>query len=304
MTFRAGRIPYEDPSRFTAKGRFDGAALEMDLGPVRLGIAGFYTGFLYRETANIRANPGDPVNYAAPLDWGDFADTYFAPPMAIAAVDAEYRGFLNPRGTLRGGLLGRFDLSRAEAKKHAPFLLLRYTLVFPAVDLSAAAAVELLPQTGDLRAAFAAALEGGWRLPGARPSRLSLGIRWASGEGPSTAAFDPVVSEAQGRALEPDFSGLMVIRPLYEVRLLPSLHAEAGGRYFLRTDSITLSDPGLAGDASYLVGLELDGALRWAPFSDISLSLSGGLFIPQTGRAMKDDEPLRWTVTLGALFSL
>ena len=304
MTVRAGRIPYEDPSRFTATGLFDGAALEMDLGPVTLGLAGFYTGFLYRETAGIRANPGDPENDAAPLDWSDFSGTYFAPRKAIAAVEAEYRGFISPRGILRAGLLAQFDLSRAEEKQHTQFFLVRYSLVFKSIDAAAAGALEFLPKPDGLKTAYALALEGGWRIPAALPSRLSLGLRWASGEGSSRAAFDPVISRSQGRALEPDFSGLMVIRPLWEARLLPSLQGELGGRYFIRTDSITFTDPGLAGDDSYFIGLELDGALRWVPFSDLSLSLSGAVFIPQTGKAMKDDEPLRWTVTAGALFSL
>ena len=304
MTVRAGRIPYQDPSRFTVRGIFDGAALDMDFGKARLEAAAFYTGLLYKETAEIRASAGDPVNYDAPLDWDDFADTYFAPPKMITALQGEYRGFASPRGTLYGGFLGQFDLSRAEEKQHTQFLLLRYALTFKSIDLSAAASLELLPKTGDFRAASAVALESGWRIPAALPSRLSLGIRWASGEGPSAAAYNPVTSEAQGRVLEPDFSGIMVIRPLYEARLLAFLSAELGGRYFVRTDSITFTDPGLAGDSSYLVGLELDGALRWAPFSDLSLSLSGALFFPKTGKVMKDDEPVRGTVSLGLIFSL
>jgi hypothetical protein len=304
ITVRAGRIPYQDPSRFTARGLFDGAALDMDFGKARLEAEAFYTGLIYKKTAEIRANPGDPVNYDAPLDWDNFADTYFAPPKMIAALQGEYRGFVSPRGTLYGGFLGQFDLSRAEEKQHTQFLLLRYALVYKSIDLSAAAALELLPKNGDFSAASAATLEGGWRIPAGLSSRLSLGIRWASGKGPSASAYNPVTSEAQGRVLEPDFSGLMVIRPLYEARLLSSLSAELGGRYFVRTDSLTFTDPGLAGDSSYLVGLELDGAFRWAPFSDLSLSLSGGVFFPKTGKVMKDDEPVRGTVSLGLIFSL
>jgi hypothetical protein len=304
MNVRAGRIPYTDPTRFTALGLFDGAAVSMDLGRAQLEAAVFYTGFLYKKTASLRANSGDPVNYDIPLDWSDFAHTYFAPPNVIAAVQGEYRGFLFPNGILHAGILGKFDLSDAQEKRHTQFLLLRYTAAFKAIDLSAAGAVELIPQKGNVRAAFAAGIEGAWRIPTAVPSRLSLGFRWASGEAPSAAAYDAVISNAQGQILEADFSGLMVIRPLYEVRFLPSLAAEAGCRYFIRTDSITFSDPAVDGDDSYMIGLEADAAILWAPFSDLSVSVSGAVFFPRTGKVFKKDAPVRGTVTLGVTFSL
>jgi hypothetical protein len=94
LTLRAGRLDYRDPSLFTAKGRFDGLDLSWDPGPLRLSIGAWYTGFLYRDTANIGVTPGDPVDYEAALDYADFADTYFAPRRFLGTAQIEYPGFI------------------------------------------------------------------------------------------------------------------------------------------------------------------------------------------------------------------
>jgi hypothetical protein len=301
LTLRAGRIDYQDPARFTAKGRFDGLDAVWDAGPLRLGIGAYYTGFLYRNTATISVTPGDPADYAAALDYGDFAATYFAPRRALGAVHLEYPGFILKRGAIYAGFLSQYDLSDAGEKIHTQYLLLRYAFSAPGgFDVSAAGAASLrVPGSG--KAAFASTLEAGVLLPGSLPDRLSLGVRWASGEGPSTAAYFPVIKEAQGTVIKSGFSGLMVVSAGYEARFLSSLSAGLEGRYFLRTDSATFTDPHLKG-ASRLLGLELSLSLRWAPVSDLSFSLGGGLFLPRTGEALKE-APVSGQVSAGMIFS-
>jgi hypothetical protein len=158
---------------------------------------------------------------------------------------------------------------------------------------------------GNGKAAFAASMETYWMPPGGLRDRLSLAFRWASGEGPSTASWFPVIEEAQGTVLKAGFSGLMVLKTGYEARFLSGFSAELDARYFLRTDSSTFSDPWLEREnESRLLGLELSGALRWAPVSDISLSLGGGVFLPRTGGAFMKDAPLYKRLTAGVVFSL
>jgi hypothetical protein len=301
LTLRAGRVDYRDPSLFTARGRFDGLDLSWESGPLRLSLGVYYTGFLYRSTANVSVTLGDPLDYAAVLDYGNFADTYFAPRRALGSLQLEYPGFISDRGTLYAGLLSQYDLSDAEEKLHTQYLLLRYVLAAPGgVDLAAAGAASLrVPGAGD--AAFAASFEAGWMLPGGLTDRLSLGVRWASGAGPSTAAYFPVVREAQGTVISSGFSGLMVLSAGYEARFLSAFSAEAGARYFLRTDAVTFTDPYLEGD-SRLLGLEVSLALLWAPLSDLSFSARGGVFLPQTGEALKE-APVYRQLTLGAILS-
>jgi hypothetical protein len=307
LTVKAGRISYEDPSRFTAKGYFDGISAAVDLGAVRLGGGFYYTGFLYKDTANIKKTPGDPVDYGAELDYGgfpgSFADTYFAPRRLLGAVQGEFPGFITPRGTLHAGILAQFDLSGAPDKLYSQYLLLRYALNLPkGFDLGLAGAAELLEVARETELAFASSVEAGWTPPTALADRLFLAYRWASGTGPSTAAYFPVIVEAQGRVLKPEFSGIMTLRGGYQARLLPSVSAELDIRYFLRTDSSAFSDADLSGD-SYFLGGEVFASVLWVPVSDLSFNLGGGAFFPQTGTAFRDGAPVRWLFSLKAIFS-
>jgi len=303
LMLRAGRIPWMDPSGFTAWGRMDGADVIVDLGKVRLGAAAFYTGFMYRETAEINFSPGDPNDYNADFDWADFGNTYFAPRRVLTALYGEFPGLPFKRGHLYAGILAQFDLSRAEERFHTQYLLLRHSLDYKQLDFNAAGAVELEhTQKGGSRAAYAVSLEGGWRIPGSFNNRLSQGMRWASGEGDQTAAFFPVVMKSQGLVLEPNLSGIMLIQANFEARLLPSLSAQLGGRYFLRTDSVSFSDPDIE-KKSYALGAEIDASLLWVPLSDISFSIEGGVFLPNTGTAMREGAPVRWSLVMGTIFS-
>ena len=304
LALRAGRISWQDPTAFTAKGFFDGADISLDFDLVSLGAAALYTGLLYKGTADINISPGDSRDYSAAFDWGD-SSTYAAPRRFLAALYGNFPGLPWRRGNLFAGILAQFDLSDADEPFHTQYLLLRHTLDYKMFDLDIAGAVELENTDEDgLGAAFAVSAEGGVQLPAPFKNRLSLGMRWASGDGPQTAAFFPVVMEAQGLIFKPFFSGIMVIRTGFEARVLPSLSAALGLHYFLRTDSVTIADPDIDGDTeSYALGLETSGSLLWAPFSDLSFSLEGGVFFPQTGAAMHSDAPVRWLLTLGVIFS-
>ncbi|MDR2048810.1 MAG: hypothetical protein LBP69_05095 [Treponema sp.] len=302
LTIRAGRIPYQDPSLFTAKGYFDGISVGVNPGAVRLEGGIYYTGFLYKDTANVKKTPGDPVDYGAEFEYGDFTGTYFAPRRVLGALQGEFPGFITRRGTLYAGILGQFDFSGAPEKLNSQYLLLRYALNLPkGFDLGLAGAAELLEHDG-VDWAFASSLEAGWAPPTAITDRLSVAWRWASGTGPSTAAYFPVIVEAQGRILKPDFSGIMTLGGSYRARFLPSLSAELDLRYFLRTDSSSFSDPDLDGE-TYFLGGEVSASVTWVPVSDISFTLSGGAFLPQTGTAFRDGTPPRWLFSLGTIFS-
>ena len=303
LSLRAGRIPWQDTSHFTAKGNFDGIDLIFDMGTIRFGAAVLYTGLLYKETAEINTSPGDPKDYNIEFDWAEFADSYFAPRRVVTSLYGEFPGWPYERGHVYAGLLAQFDLSDAEEKYHSQYLLLRHSLVYKTLDFVIAGAVQLEhTEYEGLRTAYALSAEAGIQGPGSLSDRFSLGLRWASGDGPHMAAFFPLIREAQGTVLKPHFSGIMVIRANYQALLFPTFSAQLGGRYLLRTDSSTFSDPDLTDD-SYLLGAEIDGSLLWIPFSDLSISLAGGIFLPQTGGAMNSDAPVRWTISLGTIFS-
>jgi hypothetical protein len=194
------------------------------------------------------------------------------------------------------------DFSEADIKLHSQYLLLRYNLALRGgLDFALTGSAEMEESGDKLSFAAAGSFDAGWLLPGKLPSRISLGCRWASGEG-ETAAYFPIIEESQGSVLKPYFSGLMVIRAGCDARLASPLSVSLDVRYFLRTDRITFIDPDISGD-SYVLGGELSGSVLWVPLSDLSFSLSGGAFVPQTGTAFRSDAPVRWFAALGTIFS-
>ena len=302
ISFRVGRMSWQDTSGFIARGRFDGADAQFDLGSIRLGANLLYTGFLFRETAYVNVSPQDTKDYGETLKWSEFGDTYFAPRRLLASVYGQFPGLPFGRGQLYAGLLVQFDLSGADEAFHTQYLTLRHTLVFGAFDVEAAGAVELENTDAEgTRAALAFFVEGGYQLPFAMKDRLSLGLGWASGDGNGLAAFFPITLEAQSFVLRPAFSGIMLIRANYHARILSSLSADLGAHYFFRTDSDSFSAAYLKND-SYALGMELNTSAVWVPFSDLLVSLKGGVFMPKTGAAWEKDAPVMWRITVGAGF--
>ena len=299
LIIRAGRIPWMDTTHFTAKGNFDGVDLRYDWGTMRFGISVLYTGLLYRETADINASPTDPVDYYAPLDYADFANTYFSPRRVITALYGEFPSLVLERGDLYAGLLAQFDLSGADEAFHTQYFLLRYIHIYKQFDFSAAAALQLENTIASgIKTGYAFALEAGWNMqaPLFIKDRLFMSVRFASGNGPSTAAFFPVVREAQGIALRPGFSGIMIVRANYEARIKPGLSADVGTCYFIRTDSTSFA-PNAITDNSYFVGAEIDASVLWVPFSDLSFSFNGGVFF------RKPEEPFLPVQNLSGRFT-
>jgi len=303
FSLRLGRFNWQDLSGFVAKGRFDGAELLFDLGNVRLGVSGLYTGFLFKDTAEINESRTDTKDYNINFDWNDFENTYFAPRRLMASLYGEFPGFPVGRGQLFAGIMAQFDLSDASEAYHTQYFLLRHVLVYKAFDLDVAGVAELENTDADgIKPGFAFSIEGGWQLPTTIKDRLSLGVAWASGEDSSKAAFFPITREAQSYVLEPSLSGMMIIRANYAALLLTTLSVDLGGTYFIRTDSTSFKMLYLEDD-SYPLGLELGAGLKWVPFSDLSFSLKGGVFLPKTGSAWEDDAPVLWRVTIGTVFS-
>lgn len=299
---RLGRVLWQDPTLFTAFGYLDGADLILNLGIIRLGLAGFYTGLLNKDTASINISPDDPKDYSVDFDWSDFGNTYFAPRRILASLYGDFPGLPYGRANIYAGLLAQFDLSNAKESFNTQYLLLRYTFYYKRFDLAAAAAMEFENTVSNgFKLAYAFSMEAGLQT-GFLKDKLSLGLRFASGSGKDTAAFFPVIRESQGAALTPAFSGIMTIRGIYQVRFTPTLAAYLGARYFIRTDTTSFADPYIVNDSPFL-GVETDGSVQWNPFSDLSFSVAGGIHFPKTGTAMAANAPSRWSFRINAIFS-
>jgi hypothetical protein len=158
----------------------------------------------------------------------------------------------------------------------------------------------------DLGFGFAAHVEGAWTPLTSQQDRLTLGVIWSSGKVNDTiGAFVPISTVNQGQVLRAKLSGLMRVHSAYTLRIFPSLSAELGVAYFLRTDSATFSDPDLdASSDSYLLGGEISGSLTWVPLSDVSLIAGGGVFLPALGKALVSNAKPKWLISMGVMLSL
>ena len=104
--------------------------------------------------------------------------------------------------------------------------------------------------------------------------------------------------------LRPEFSGIALIQSAYTARLHEALSADLSAAYFFRTDETAYSDSDMEPSTrSPLLGGEMYGGLTWTPWSDLSVSLGGGVFFPQLGKYFKEDAGLKYRITLEAVLS-
>jgi hypothetical protein len=303
-----GRLNFSDLSGYIASGLFDGVSANFTVGKTGLAFGAFYTGFLYKKTANITMTAEDSSIYNAELDYGDFSSSYFAARRAIGAAQWELSELLGEKNDLILGILAQFDLNDTGEKLHSQYVSVLYSRpIGYRFTISAGGTAELMEADGeDLGLGFAAHAEGSWMLPTGLQDRLSLGVIWSSGEVNDTIrAFVPISTVNQGQVLRAKLSGLMRIHSAYTVRLIQSLSAELGASYFMRTDDITFSDPELpfSSSSSYFLGGEISGSLTWVPVSDISLVAGGGVFLPALGNAIASDAKPKWLISMGAMIS-
>jgi hypothetical protein len=301
-----GRLSYREPLNLIMNGLFDGFALGLDLGKTRLSAGVFYTGLLYKKTANIVMSSGD---YQAYND----QDRYFASRRLVFALGWEIPALFHTGGKLDLGITGQLDLNKpddqitGDAKIHSQYALAECTLPFLNYFNAELGALLGMIEEDDRSLGLCFAVSGGlaWLPPGGVNDRLSLNMVLPSGAwSDRLRVFLPINTIAHGKVLRPKVSGLALAEGEYTARFHNSLSAEVSAAYFFRTDSHSYSDPELDGASlSPLLGGEIAGGLTWAPVSDISFTLGGGVFFPQWGKAFAADTSARWRVSLETVLS-
>ncbi|MDR1932651.1 MAG: hypothetical protein LBQ57_07520, partial [Spirochaetales bacterium] len=221
LALETGRVRFSDPNGIVAAGLFDGLAVSYELGGSRLSAGGYYTGFLYKDTADIYMSASDIADYQKPFDWDNAAATYFASRRALASISWEAPALAgSPHGLYLNGL-AQFDLNGEEDRLHTQYLSLRFLFSpLPAFGINAGAVLGLAEQAEtDTKTSLALLLDADWYLPTAWQDMVSLGFRWgsgaANGENGGMGPFLPVSSISQGNVLNSGLSGLMVIRSAY-----------------------------------------------------------------------------------------
>jgi hypothetical protein len=298
-----GRQQYRDSGGMIASGLFDGLYGSFGLGRIRLTGGLFYTGFLYKETAEILMTEEDRVRYVRALDYGDL-DSYFASRRGLAVLGLEFPD-LSPRLSLVIDVLGQFDLN-GETALHTQYLEGRLGMeAAPPLRFTLTGIGALAEREGaDLAAHFAAAFGAEWDVPGALTDMAEAELRWGNGAVSGTIVpFIPVSGIAQGMVFTPALPGLMTARAAYTARFHRTVSLSAAGVLFWRTDLETFRDGELNGASKErFLGGEIYGQLIWAPQSAMRFAAGGGVFLP--GGAFVEDAGIRWKINGGIIVSL
>jgi hypothetical protein len=303
MTIKAGRVNFSDSLGIIASGLFDGLSGSLGIKGTRLSLDVFYTGLLYKKSAEIKLTNDDELYY-------NDGDVYFASRRILGSIRWEIPELFDaPVSVALDGLV-QFDLNCKDTSLHSQYLTAQ--AVFPLIrglDMSLGAAAALAePDAGDPLFSLAGSVGLIWQPPTAWQDLFSLTALWSSGtHGDTLGPFLPVTGVPQGRIFDPTLSGLMTIKAHYTLSLLSTLSVSADAGYFLRTDLQTLSDSyyyAYTEPDSYALGAEFFGSVIWAPVSDIQALLNGGAFFPGLGDSLNSDAPIRGKISLGLIISL
>jgi hypothetical protein len=302
-TVKAGRMTYADPLGFIAAGLFDGARYLLDFanGSI-LGIGAWYTGFLYKKSINITMTGDELELYAAPLDYGDFFNTYFAPRRLVAAADWEHPG-LKDLIRLNLALISQFDLSGSDSLYHSQYLIAKAVMPFNAFVFELGTCVELAENANQFKVSFSGEAGVSWFLPTQINDRLLFLCRYSSGEtSDAINAFVPITSEPEGNIIKEKISGLSTLKLDYTVRLYKSFSIGFKNTYFILSDLKTYTGPPFGRDG-YFLGNEFYCQVIWCPLSDIRIIGGAGAFLPSLGNAGKLED-IMWKVDLGVMLAL
>jgi hypothetical protein len=305
LSFTLGRQHFADPSGLAASGLFDGLSAAFSAGKSRFSVGAWYTGLLYKDTADIVMTSRDLAESVKPFA---LDGSYFASRRVLASLQWENPG-LTPASSLAVGILGQADLNDdAEGRFHSQYLSARWGLRF-----SGGFSVEALAALGageqesrDLSLFFAAALGLGWTPPASVDNTLRLRALYSSPRvNDQVIAFAPINSLPQGQIFGPALGGVSVIKLAYTLRPLSVLSLGAEGSYFIRVDTVSFQDTrDPLKEEGYFLGAEAFGTVLWTPLPDIALSLGGGAFFPRLGNAFVQDTETRWKAIVKLILSL
>ena len=298
-----GRMFYSDPLSLIASGLFDGAKLSFITSRGIFSMGAFYTGFLYKNRVNVFSSSVDSGN--TELDYNDFFNTYFAPRHLLLSLDWEHPSL---GGSFFGGgisILGQFDLNGDNY--HSQYISGKFSFPLNAFLFDIGGSVNFIQDNSDFGIALAFGFGIYWTLPTALPSRLSFLSLYSSGtfhNGPMSA-FQPFTVNPIGFVFDAPFSGISKISLDYIVRVYRTFSISLGSSFFIRNDLGTYDGYPLEGSGStgYFLGNEFITQLYWSPFSDISLNLGGGLFLPFMGDAAPS-APISWKLGINLILSL
>jgi len=304
INLNIGRMFYSDPLGITANGLFDGAQVSFITRNGNIRAGGWYTGFLYKERAAITMTYNELQSSYVKVDYDDFANTYFAPPRILAALEYDHPSIAEFIG-LKTSILTQFDAS--DENLNSQYFTAALSIPVKSLIFDLGGCFELIEYKDETTPAFAADIGLTFLLPTKLEKHIKLSWSYSSGtsDDKSIGAFLPITTVTQGELVEAKFSGLSLITLDFTGRLAKSLSANTAFTYFIRNDLGTYAYYPVKNDSSqgFFLGAEIFGRLIWTISTGIRLNLGTGLFIPALGDAKPEADTL-WRTKLNLVLSL
>jgi len=245
----------------------------------------------------------DQALYDSVLNYGNFFNTYFAPPRLIVSFDWEHPS-IGELVSLKVAVTGQIDLSAGGDKFHSQYLTVKAAIPVKSFLFELGGSVQA-SQSDKFAVAFAWNVGIFWTLPTSFSSRLSLTGSFAGGRSDDfIRAFVPVTTKFYGDILKAKLSGLTVLDLNYTARISRTFGTSLTASYFIRNDLGTYKNYPVSSSGSngYFLGAELFARLIWSPFSDLQLNFGGGAFLPSLGDV--SNEKTKWRIELTAVVAL
>ena len=298
-----GRMFYIDPLGITANGLFDGAQIAFITRNGNIRAGAWYTGLLYKERASIAMTDNELKASNVEVDYGDFANTYFAPSRILAAVEYDHPSLTGSLG-LKTSLLAQF--AAGSENLNSQYLTAALSIPAKTFIFDLGVCMEMIEYNDETTPALAANVGLTFILPTKLEKHIRLTWRYSSGvsEDKSINAFLPITTVSQGEILEAKFSGLTLLSLDFTGRMTDAISATAEFTYFIRNDKGTYKSYWTEGaDDGFSLGAEIFGRFVWTISSGIRLNLGTGLFIPALGDVAPDSDII-WRTKLNLIFSI
>ncbi len=316
--YTLGRFRMKDSSRLLLNSIADGFSISYPSGQFSFSFSAGYTGLVFIDSSEIVMTPSD--DYEKQDDQG-----FLAPPRIVQVLNLKFSG-LTPGLTLLFSLAGQEDLRTEEfiedyvpgtGKFHTQYALAGLEgLIRPDLFFSFSGVFQtgqyIVPETSDNYLVLAglgkAVVE---YYPAARYSpKASIELLYASGDSWENRGdwvgysisdpgqlnrFSSISNATKGFVYTLQTGNVLYGDLGFSIKPLKNLQAAIHGTTFFRAVNGPVSDSSIteeSGDSLYL-GEEIDLIVNWRPFSDLGLSFTTGVFLPNSDIFEDDDMRFR-----------
>jgi hypothetical protein len=305
INLNIGRMLYSDPLKITANGLFDGAQVSFITHNGNICVGSWYTGLLYRDRTAITMTLNELKSSYDKVDYDDFANTYFAPPRVMTAIEYDHPSLAGGVLDLKTSILAQFDAG--DENLNSQYLTAVLSIPVKSFIFDLGGCFELIEYNDEIIPAFATDIGLTFILPTKLEKHIKLSWRYSSGvsEDGTIGAFLPITTVPQEELVEAKLSGLSLLSLDFIGRMTDSLSANTAFTYFIRNDLGTYKYYPVTEDNSngHFLGAEIFGRLIWTITSGIRLNFGTGVFVPALGDAAPDADVL-WRTKLNLVFSI